>query len=96
MVIDWVLVLCIALGALGLIQYLKNWIKSAPSWLWAAVLPVVILGLAVAFTYLPSFVVLAFLALCVTQLGWDVLFQLLLNLVRRLTGASASDSGGGG
>lgn len=80
-------VVFIAIAALGLIQYFKGWFKKAPSWVWSASLPLVIVGVAVAFIVLPAFVGFALLALAVAQLGYETVFQILRQLIKTATGA---------
>jgi hypothetical protein len=80
-------VVYMAIAALGLIQYFKGWYKKAPSKVWSAVLPLVIVGVAAAFVLLPAFVGFALLALAVAQLGYETVFQILRQLIKTATGA---------
>jgi type IV secretory pathway TrbL component len=86
-----VMALCVALGTVGFVQYVKGLLKSAPSWVWRVAMPCVALGLAAAFWYFPPFVVVWVLGVCLTELGWDALFQWLIDLIKRRPEPPAGD-----
>jgi len=69
--IDWLLALAVALEAAGFIQWAKGLIKPAPTWIWAAVLPLLCFGFAVA----PACVHVAALGLAFAQLGYETILK---------------------
>jgi hypothetical protein len=82
----WVLVVVIAMSASGLIQWLKGFLKRAPSWAWGLLLPVLCLALAVAWQPWPWLLAAALLGLVLAQIGYDTLLRGLLAWVARLQG----------
>lgn len=46
--IDWIYLLAAAFGTVGVIEYAKGFVKTVPSWIWRAILPVVCIGVAAA------------------------------------------------
>jgi hypothetical protein len=82
----WVLVLAVALIASGLIQWLKGFLKRAPTWAWALLLPVLCLAIAVAVQPWPWLLLLALLGLVLAQIGYDTLLRGLLAWVAKLQG----------
>lgn len=86
----WVLVLVIALIASGLIQWLKGFLKRAPTWTWGLLLPVLCLAIATAMQPWPWLLLLGLLGMVLAQLGWDTLLRGLLAWVARLQGPQIS------
>lgn len=60
-----------AVAVAGLIQWAKNWLKTAKPWVWAAVL----IPLAIGYAYLPERVQTGLLVAAIAQLGWDTLIK---------------------
>jgi hypothetical protein len=60
-----------AVAVAGIIQWAKNWLKKAPSWVWALVL----IPLAIGYAYLPAKIQGALLVAAVAQLGYETLIQ---------------------
>lgn len=84
----WVLVLAIAVGAVGLIQYVKGLISKAPTWVWAASLPVICIAGSILLTPWPWCVLVAVLAITLGQLGYETLVQGILAAIDSATGAN--------
>lgn len=60
-----------AVAVAGLIQWAKNWLKTAKPWIWAALL----IPLAIGYAYLPAKIQGALLVAAVAQLGYETLIQ---------------------
>ncbi len=83
----WLLVAVVAAIATGLIQYGKGLApKRTPKRLWALLLPVLCVAIALAMQPWPWWLLLALLGLILAQLGWDVILQALIAWMRRLAG----------
>jgi hypothetical protein len=60
-----------AVAVAGLIQWAKNWLKTAKPWIWAALL----IPLAIGYAYLPEKVQTGLLVAAVAQIGYETLIQ---------------------
>ena len=60
-----------AVAVAGLIQWAKNWLKTAKPWIWAAVL----IPLSIGYAYLPERVQTGLLVAAVAQLRYETLTQ---------------------
>jgi predicted CDP-diglyceride synthetase/phosphatidate cytidylyltransferase len=63
MQIQWFLILAVAFTVVGLIQYAKGFFSGLPSWFWGLMLPAGCVAVAAAFLYLPTFIMVALLAM---------------------------------
>jgi hypothetical protein len=77
MSIDWIQVIVVAIGSIGIIQWAKGVFPSAPTWVWISALPVSCLGVTAITAYLPSWVSGAIVGLAVAQLGYENIVQLV-------------------
>lgn len=79
---DWTKVLMTAIAAVGLIQYLKGFVKDKiPSWGYGVALPVVCVGCAAVMFLLPLWIGVGLLALTIAQLGYETLIQVVKKYV---------------
>lgn len=74
--IDWVLLIGISCGVVGVIEWIKNLFKSfkvdVPSWIWSAILPFVCVGVAIgADGGLYQVITNAIMLLAICQIGYD-------------------------
>lgn len=60
-----------AVAVAGLIQWAKNWLKTAKPWIWAAIL----IPLSIGYAYLPEKVQTGLLVAAVAQIGYETLIQ---------------------
>lgn len=74
-VIDWEVVVYVAVCVSGTVQYLKGAIKKAPTWVWTVVMPILCFVYAAAWQLLPPFVSVGLMAFAATQLGYDTIIK---------------------
>jgi DMSO reductase anchor subunit len=77
MTIEWEIVLAAAFAAVGILEYLKGFFKSAPGAAWRIVQPVLCLAFAAVAALLPSWVMVGILALALSQIGYDTIIQVV-------------------
>ena len=87
--VTWVLVLMGAVIVVGIMQWLKTFLKEKPSWMWGAISLVLSFAVAAVMQFLPSWILLGMLVMSVGQLGYENIIQ----LVRRKLD-SVKDAGG--
>ena len=75
-----------AITAVGLVQFLKNWIpESFPKKLYTVIFAVITCGVSIAYAYLPESVSNGLLALSVGQLGYENIIQLVNKAISKIT-----------
>ena len=84
--IEWMMAVAIAIGVVGVIQWLKGVWKTAPAVLWAVVSPVACFLLALFFWFtgnldFAEMMVLGILAVAIAQLAYEVIVQGVPGLV---------------
>jgi hypothetical protein len=93
MQIQWFLILAVAFTVVGMIQFAKGFAKGLPSWFWGLMLPAGCVGVAAAFLYLPPFVMVALLAMGLSQLGYENIVQLVKQWIQKSTGLPGAPAG---
>jgi hypothetical protein len=79
---EWLKVFMIAIAAVGWIQWVKAFVPAGmPTFVYAAALLPISLGMAAIFFLLPMWIGAAVLALSLAQVGYEVLFQALRKFV---------------
>ncbi len=71
-----------AIVVIGLIQWIKGIASGAPTWVWAAIAPII----AIVYSYSPPAIRDAAGFLAVSQLGYETIIQMIK---RKLGGGSA-------
>jgi hypothetical protein len=83
-------ILCIAFAVLGIVQLLKGQLKQASKQVWGAVAFTLYFGFAALFVWLPTVVVtflaIGVLAMALGQLGYEVVWQMIIGALRRALG----------
>ena len=90
--IEWMMALAIAIGVVGLIQLIKGIVKAkVPTWFWSvvSVASCVVFAFLIGGTEAPpisigEMIVLALLAIAISQLGYEVIVQGIHALVQGL------------
>jgi hypothetical protein len=89
--VEWMMALAIAVGVVGLIQWVKGLLKTVPTWIWAviSVVACVIFAFLIGATEAPAIsigemIILALLAIAISQLGYEVIVQGIPALVQGL------------
>jgi len=81
---DWTLAISVAIGTLGILEWLKVRLEKVPSWTWWVASPVLCVALAIALFYLPLWAKAAVVAIAMTQLGYDLLVKLIKQKIETL------------
>lgn len=68
-------ILIASFGAAGIIEYLKNFIKTNKSWVYSLIMPVVAVGCYCASEYLPVSVIGSIMTIGCVQLNYQVIVQ---------------------
>jgi hypothetical protein len=93
MKLDWVLIVAVAVAAVGVMQWAKALSvlfppkpgeKTVPDWVWALLLPLVVVGLAFLFSYTSPVIMAAIVALAVCQLGYENIVKLIQKKIDNL------------
>jgi len=92
MKVEWMMALAIAVGVVGLIQFIKGIVKAkVPTWFWSvvSVTACVVFAFLIGGTENPvlsigEMIILALLALAISQLGYEVIVQGIPALVQGL------------
>lgn len=64
-----------ALAGVGLMEWLKNFIKTEKTWIYSIIMPVIAIGCFCAIEYLPIGVFGSIMTIGVMQVGYQVLIQ---------------------
>lgn len=64
-----------AFGSVGLIEYLKNFIKTEKTWIYSLIMPLIAIGCYCACQYLPIGITGGILTIGCVQLGYQVIIQ---------------------
>jgi hypothetical protein len=72
---EWEIILSAAFVAIGVIEYLKGFFKTAGSQVWRILQPVMCLLIAGVAAYLPSWVMTGLLALALSQIGYEAIIE---------------------
>lgn len=64
-----------AFGSVGLIEYLKNFIKTEKTWIYSLIMPLIAIGCYCACQYLPIGITGGILTIGCVQLGYQVIVQ---------------------
>ena len=72
---EWEVILSAAFVAIGVIEYLKGFFKTADSKVWRLMQPALCLLIAGVAAYLPSWVITGLLALALSQVGYEVIIE---------------------
>lgn len=75
--VTWVLVLMGAVIVVGILQFLKTFLKEKKSWVWGTVSFGLSFIVAAVMQFLPSWILLGMLVLSVSQLGYENIVQLV-------------------
>jgi len=75
MAIDWEIVMAAAFAAIGVIEYIKGFFKSAPSNAWRLLMPVLCILFSAIGAILPPWIMGGILALALSQVGYDVIIS---------------------
>lgn len=62
-------------GAVGVMEWLKNFFKFKKTWIYALVMPVFAVGCYAAVNFLPAYVIGSILTVGVVQLNYQVIIQ---------------------
>ena len=95
MKLDFVLVFAVVFTTMGFIQYAKGFLKDLPSWFWGLMLPAGCIVISAAFLFLPTFVVVALLAMALSQLGYENIIQVVKRWIQKSTGIPTDTPGAG-
>lgn len=71
-----------ALAGVGLMEWLKNFIKTQKTWVYSLLMPVVALGCFFSIEYLPSGVFGSIMTVGIMQLNYQVLIQGIQKFVK--------------
>ena len=64
-----------AFGSVGLIEYLKNFIKTEKTWIYSLIMPLIAISCYCACQYLPIGITGGILTIGCVQLGYQVIIQ---------------------
>lgn len=81
-------------GAVGTMEWLKNFFKFKKTWIYALVMPVFAVGCYAAVYFLPKYVIGAILTIGVVQLNYQVIIQGFKAVIKALlnkAGANTDD-----
>lgn len=82
-------------GAVGVMEWLKNFFKFKKTWVYALVMPVFAVGCYAAVHFLPPYVIGAILTVGVVQLNYQVIIQGFKAVIKALlskAGANINDN----
>lgn len=71
-------------GAVGLLEWIKNFFKFKKTWIWALIMPFVGVGCFAAVNYLPVAVIGGILTVGVVQLNYQVIVQGFKAIIKAL------------
>ncbi|MCQ2086669.1 MAG: hypothetical protein MJZ37_01135 [Bacilli bacterium] len=81
-------------GAVGVMEWLKNFFKFKKTWIYALVMPVFAVGCYAAVNFLPAYVIGSILTVGVVQLNYQVIIQGFKAIIKALlskTGANVNE-----
>ncbi len=81
---NWILIVEAAIGAVGLIEWVKGFFPLAHQYAWRTLGPVVCIALAAAFSYLPAWVGVGVLELAIMQLGYQNIIEVIKRKVDQI------------
>jgi len=73
MSINWEIVLAAAFAAIGVLEFIKGFFKTAPGKAWRILQPVLCLAFAAIALVAPPWIMTGVLALALSQIGYDVI-----------------------
>jgi hypothetical protein len=98
--VEWMMALAIAVGVVGLIQFVKGLAKGVATWIWAlaSIIACIAFAFLIGATEAPAIsigemVVLALVSLAISQLGYEVIVQGVPALVKGLLNIISGNPG---
>lgn len=70
-------------ATIGLIEYLKNFIKTEKTWIYSLIMPFVAILCFIACVYLPPVVIGCILTIGTTQVDYQIIIQTFKNLITK-------------
>jgi len=84
-----------AFAAVGLIEYLKNFIKTEKKWVYSIIMPFVAIGCYCACQYLPIGIIGGILTVGCVQLGYQVIVQGFKKIIEKAGDKIGGDGNNG-
>ena len=71
-----------ALAGVGLMEWLKNFIKTSKTWIYSLIMPVIAIGCFVSIEYLPIGVFGSIMTIGIMQINYQLLIQGIQKIVK--------------
>lgn len=71
-----------ALAGVGLMEYLKNFIKTEKKWIYSLIMPVIAIGCFCSIEYLPIGVFGSIMTVGIMQIGYELLIQGIQKIIK--------------
>lgn len=81
-----------ALAGVGLMEWLKNFIKTSKTWVYSIIMPFVAVGCFCAFEYLPIGVFGSIMTVGIMQIDYQILVQGIQKIVKSKINSVADSS----
>ena len=78
-------------GAVGILEWVKNFFKFSKTWIYALIMPVFAVGCFAAVWFLPSYVIGGILTVGVVQLNYQVIVQGFKAVIKALLSKAGVD-----
>ena len=82
-----------ALAGVGLMEWIKNFIKTEKTWIYSLIMPVIAIGCFLSIEYLPIGVFGSIMTIGIMQINYQVLIQGIQKVVKsKINSISASEA----
>lgn len=80
-----------AFATVGLIEFLKNFLKTEKKWIYSIIMPFVAIGCYLAAEYLPIGIIGGLLTIGSVQIGYQVIIQGFQKIIKNKTNTNEPD-----